>query len=137
MALIQEFTFQDVVIQMLGKPVTGARGAKYTEKQAVTNIYGAGKKPVSRSYGKKEYDGELKILQSELEALQSTLPRGRSILDIAEFDVVVSYADASGKLITDILKHCKFMEVSKELDVDSEFMEVTLPLSIGDIEYNV
>ena len=137
MAINREFTFQDITIQMLGKSVVGARKVKYVPKQSVTNLYGTGKKPIGRSYGKIEYEGELVIYQSELHALQSTLARGKSILDIADFDISVSYLDTDGTTSTDLIKDCRFLEVPKELGVDDEFMEVTIPIAIGDIQYNV
>jgi hypothetical protein len=134
--MAKEYGWRDVTIQFLGKPVTGARGVKYTAKQESTNIYALGGKPVAYSEGKREFEGEVMILQSELEALQRTLPPRKSILDLKPFDIVVVYTDSEAFIVTDILKGCKFLELTKQLKVDDPFMELTLPIRITDIEYN-
>lgn len=137
MALLQrEFNWQDVTIQMMGKVVAGARAVKYTAKCDQINVYALGGKPIAIATGKKEFEAELTIIQSELEALQRSLPAGKSILDIQAFDVVVVYEN-DGLLVTDILKNCRFTEVTKEIKVDDPFMEITLPIAVMDIQYNV
>jgi len=138
MALLQrEFNWQDVTIQMMGKVVAGARAVKYTAKREQTNVYALGGKPIAIATGKTEFEGEIAMIQSELEALQRSLPAGKSILDIAAFDVVIVYEQPDGLLVTDILKNCRFTEVTKEMKVDDPFMEITLPIAIMDIQYNV
>lgn len=134
----EEYAWIDMQIYYLGKLVTGARGLTYKASQTKENIYAKGSKPVARGRGNKEYEGELRILQSELEALQEAAGRGRDILDIRPFDLVCSYApEGSTSIVTDTLKQVEFNEVEKGMNTGDTFREIVLPISIGDIEFNV
>lgn len=133
-----EYAWIDVQIVMLGRPVTGIRGFRYKVSRTKTNIYAKGSKPVSRTRGNKEYEGELVLLQSELEALQKGLKKGQDITDIKPFDVVYAYApEDGGAIVTDIAKGVEFLEVEKGLNQNDPHMEITLPVIIGDIQFNV
>lgn len=136
MALKQEFNFQDVVIRLAGLPVAGAQGISYTASQESPNIYGLGREP--RSYAKKrrEYEGEITVTGGQLnEILQAVAPIG-DLLSLPPFEVSVTYVNESGDLWSDVLSGCRFTEVPKELVLDDDFMEVTLPLAIAKISYN-
>lgn len=134
----EEYSWADIEIVALGRPIVGARRIQYKESQEKVNIYGRGNKPVARSRGNKEYEGELGLLQSELEALQNAVSAGKSVLDIKPFDIVVSYVpEVGGSIRTDILKACEFTENEKGMDQGDTNMEIDLPLIIGDIQYNV
>lgn len=132
----EEYAWSDVQIQMLGRPVGGARSVMYKVTQTKTNIYARGNKPRARTRGNKEYEGELGLLQSEVEALQATLRANQDLLDLGPFDIVVSYAPAGGTIKTDILKDCEFTELEKGMEQNDENMQPTLPLIIGDVKYN-
>jgi len=122
---------------MLGRPVIGATGVSYTETQEKTNVYARGVKPVARTRTNKEYEGEVQLLQSELEALQETAGKGNSINDIPPFDITVVYNGGdNGALKTDILKACEFNKVEKSIEQGDSNMEISLPIIIGDIKYN-
>lgn len=127
----------DVKIFMLGKLVTGARGVKYMSKQEKENIYGLGKKPIGRSRGKQEFEGELTLLGSEIETLQKSLAPGKTLLDIAPFDITVVFEGDSGRLVTDRIIDVEFTEAPKEIKEGDMFQEITLPIIIGDIKYAV
>lgn len=132
-----EYAWIDMQIFFLGKLVTGIRGITYTASQSKTNIYAKGKKPVARGRGNVEYEGEVMLLQSELEALQAAAGQGKTVLDIRPFDIVVSYApEGVVNPVTDILKSVEFNEVEKGMVTGDEFKEITLPIVIGDIKYN-
>lgn len=135
----EEFAWVDINVVMQGRIVTGLTGISYKETQLKTNIYAKGNKPYARTRGNIEYEGSIKLLQSELEALQRGAGIGRSINQIPPFDVTVSYAaeDGSGAVVTDTLKAVEFTEVEKGMDQNDPFMEIELPIIIGDIQYNV
>ena len=123
----KEFEWSNVRIFMLGRFVTGVRGISYTMKQEKEYIYGSGSDPRAIQTGNKSYEGEIKLLQSELEAMIKRSP-DKNILSL-RFDIVVSYAaDGSLDLVTDILKLCEFTEVPKTLNQNDKFMEVSLPI---------
>lgn len=133
-----EYAFEDLEIVMLGRPVIGFAGIEYKEEQTKTNIYGRGNKPVARTRGNKVYSGSITLLQSEVEALTAAAGKGKSLNDLPRFDITVAYAPENGGLITtDVLRDCEFMDLTKALNQNDPNMTVTLPLIIGDIDYNV
>ena len=133
----REYSWADVEIYMMGKLVTGARGVKYKVSREVEQIYGLGDKPRAHAYGNYSFEGELTLLQSELEALQEAVGAG-TVLDIPPFDIVISYAPRDGGPIkTDIVKSAVFTEVEKGLKQGDKYQEITLPFKALDIQYNV
>lgn len=131
-----EYAFSDVEVRFLGRTIVGFQGVSYKVTQSKTNIYGRGNKPVARSKGNKEYEGSVKVLQSELEALQIAAGYKKDICDIAPFDIVVSYQVDGGLATTDTLIGCEFTEQPKEINQGDTNMEVELPIAIGDIHFN-
>lgn len=130
-----EYSWSDVSIVALGKKIAGARGVKYTEEQEKEPIYAAGNKPVAMGRGNKKYSAEIKILQSELEAIVKSA--GGSPTDIPPFDVIVAYTPkGSIGIVTDKLVSCEFINIEKGLNQGDKFMEVTMPLVLLDIKYN-
>lgn len=134
----EEYGWNDLTVQLLGRPVIGLRGVKYGQEQDKQNVYGKGKRPIARARGQVTYEGEIKVLLSELRALLQSEGNGRSLVGIRPFDVVVVYAaEAGGALTTDILKYCEFTKAEIDLNQGDAFVEITLPIIIGDIEWNV
>lgn len=133
----EEYAWEDIQVAMSGKVIEGIQGISYTVKRNHTNIYGRGNKPIAGGRGKKEYDGSITLLQSEVEALQLTLPRGKDITDIKPFDIVVAFAPEGGKITTDIIKYARFAELTKAFKNEDGNMVCELPLVVGDINYNV
>ena len=48
----KSYEWADIVVNVLGVPIIGITNIEYEEKQGMENIYGAGRFPVSRGYGK-------------------------------------------------------------------------------------
>lgn len=123
---------------MLGRPVIGITSVMYKTTRGKTNVYGRGKKPVARVRGQEEYEASITLNQSEVEALQKSVGKGKKLSDIPPFDITVAFApENSLQLTTDVLRFCEFTEVEKALNNQQDNMEVTLPLVVGDIDYNV
>lgn len=136
----EEYGYKDIQVVMLGRPIIGLRGIKYSVRQEKSNVYGAGKKPIARSRGNIVYEGaEIKVLMSELRALlQSQGNPAKGVVAIAPFDVIVAYAPENGGVVTtDILKYVEFTESMIDVNQGDQQIEVTLPIVIGDIEFNV
>ena len=121
-----QYSWVDIEIFMGGKKVAGVREIKYKESIETEAIYGSGNQPLSIGAGNKSYEGEIKLLQSEAEALQAST--GSSILDIDGLDIVVSYAPKKGGiLVTDVVQRARFTEIEKGMAQGDKFMEVSLP----------
>ena len=129
----KEYEWSDVSVVMAGRMVTGIRGISYTSSQENEALYAKGHRPHSIQRGNKSYSGSIRLLQSELDALEAAA-RG-DVLDVS-FNVVVSYGNpAKGDVITtDILMGCEITEVPKSINQADKFMEIELPLIILDIK---
>ena len=124
----REFEWSNVKVFMLGRFITGLQSVSYTVKQEKEYVYGTGSEPRAIQHGNRSYEGEIKILQSELEALTLAAPQ-KDILRL-NFDLVVSYStlDNVPQIVTDTLKHCEFTEVPKSISQNDKMMEITLPI---------
>lgn len=123
----REYEWADLTLLLGGKDLTGFRGIKYTIKQEKEVVYGKGNMPIAIQKGNKSIEGEITILQSELETMR--LQSGtKSILDL-QLDGVVCYGNpANGDvLVTDVVQGIQFTEEPKELKQGDKFMEITLP----------
>ena len=129
----REYEWSDVAVVMAGRMVTGIRGISYTSSQEKEVLYAKGNKPHSIQRGNKSYSGSIRLLQSELDALEAAA-RG-DVLDVS-FNIIVSYGNPlKGDVITtDILMGCEITEVPKSINQADKFMEIELPLIILDIK---
>lgn len=123
----REYEWSDVSVVAAGRMVTGIRGVSYTSSQEKEALYGKGNKPHSIQRGNKSYTGAIRLLQSELEALE--LAAGGDALDIS-FNIVVAYGNPlkGDVIMTDLLVGCEITEIPKALNQNDKFMEVELPL---------
>ena len=123
----REYEWADLTFLLGGKDLTGFRGIKYTIKQEKEVVYGKGNMPIAIQKGNKSIEGEITVLQSELETMRLQSRTG-SILDL-QLDGVVCYGNpANGDvLVTDVVQGIQFTEEPKELKQGDKFMEITLP----------
>ena len=134
----REYAWANIDVVMLGRPVIGLRAVKYKVKKEKEPIYARGNKPVSIAYGNKSFEGEIGLLQSELEALIVAAGKGKNVTDIAPFDITVAYIPEGGTtVVTDIIKNVEITESEKSSKQGDKFMEVTIPFVALDIEFNV
>lgn len=122
----REYEWADVTLLLGGKDITGARGVKYTIKQEKEAVYGKGNEPIAIQKGNKSYEGEIAVLQSELETIR--LNGGGTILNL-QLDAVVAYGNPSNGdvMMTDVIQGVQFTEETHELKQNDKQMEVTLP----------
>lgn len=123
----REYEWADLTFLLGGKDLTGFRGIKYTIKQEKEVVYGKGNMPIAIQKGNKSIEGEITVLQSELETMRLQSGTG-SILDL-QLDAVACYGNpANGDvLVTDVIQGIQFTEEPKELKQGDKFMEITLP----------
>lgn len=122
----RQYSYADITLELGGRIVTGARGVKYDSKMEKELVYAKGNEPQHIQRGNISYEGELTVLQSELETLRAL--GGGSILGL-RLDATVVYGDpAKGDIvITDKIRGLEFTEDAKEMKQGDKFMEVTLP----------
>lgn len=129
----REYEWADVSVVAAGRIITGIRGVSYTSSQEKEALYGKGNKPHSIQRGNKTFSGAIRLLQSELEALE--LAAGGDALNIS-FNIVVAYGNPlKGDVITtDLLVGCEITEIPKGLNQNDKFMEIELPLVMLDVK---
>lgn len=129
----QEFSWTELTVVIGGKDITGIRGIKYGEKQEKEPVYGKGNKPRAIQRGNKSYEGEVTLLQSELETLRANSAT-RSVNDL-HVDVMVSYGNPENgdTIVTDKILGVEFNADEKALKQGDKFMEITLPFIALDV----
>ncbi len=134
-----EYSWEDVKVIIPGNPipVQGIVEINYNTKKEHKNIYGKGDEPVAMGRGKKEFSGDITLLQSELEGLQSTLPPGKDITNLPAGIITMAYAPEGGKATVDQLLFVRFTEIPKGMKTGDANMEIKIPIAIGKILYNV
>lgn len=131
----KEYEWADVTVVMAGRDVTGIRGVSYTSSQEKEALYAKGNKPHGIQRGNKSYEGSIRILQSELDALNAAA--GGDVLDV-NFNIIVAYGNPSrGDVIrTDLLSGVEITSIPKGLNQNDKFMEIELPLVMLDVIEN-
>lgn len=122
----RQYEYADITLALGGRVITGLRGLKYSSKQEKEAVYGKGNQPMHIQRGNLSYEGEISLLQSELETLR--LAGNGSVLGL-RLDAVVAYGNPSNGdvLIVDKIRGIEFTEDGKEMKQGDKFMEVTLP----------
>lgn len=100
--------WNNTTINIMGRDVVGTDEFDYDDTTAKENAIGAGGMPIGWTEGNYEAKFNLSLYDEEQQAIQSALPYGKRLQDIAPFDAVVQYARPDGKIITDILHNCQF-----------------------------
>ena len=126
------YNYASIQFVLFGVPVVGITDIKYNSKQEKTNNYGAGYEPVSRGYGKKEYDGSIEVYQDEWKKVIAASPN-RDPLSIPWFDITVTYGDSLANLTTDTLQAAEFLEDPFEAKTGDTKLMAKIPLIIGKI----
>lgn len=134
----KEYAWIDVNVVLLGKPVAGLRGIEYKSKRQKEALYATGKKARGIQMGRKEYDGTITVLQSELIAMQAAAKaKGYDDVTDLEFDVIVTYMSESGIVQTDKVVNASITEAPNNMKEGDLYSEHALPFIACDVEYNV
>lgn len=133
---MSQYSWEEYVVYMGGRRITGIRGFKYGTSKVKELIYGEGSEPQGIGSGNKTPKCELKALQSELEAI--ILSGGGDPVDFPAFTVVHNYQAKKGlPVITDVVEGVEFVDIEKAMDQGKTFMEVNLPMIALRVKYNV
>ena len=126
-----------VTANILGRDLEGIVELAYDDKEKKENIYGAGKYPIGRGRGNYEPKASISILKEEIDAMKLSLPPGKSIRDIAPFDMVVQYETENGIILKDRIRNCEFMGDGVEVKQNDMTITTKYELLISHIEWNV
>ena len=136
----QEYSWGDISLILGGRDVTRCIGIEYKTEQAKEELYGKGNKPLAIQTGNVKHTGTITLLQSELNTLQelARTATGKTNILKLSLDAVVCYGNPlEGDVMTvDRLFGIQFTEVPKGMKQGDAKMEVALPFSCLNIEYN-
>ena len=127
------YSWSSIQFVLFGVPVAGIVNIEYKRKQTKTNNYGSGVEPVSRGYGKKEYDGSIEIYLDEWKKIIAAAPN-RDPLAIGWFDIPVIYGNSIADATKDTLRACEFMEDPFNAKEGDTKLTVKIPLIIAGID---
>lgn len=127
------YSWVNIKFVLFGLPVVGITKISYNSKQNKENNYGAGSKPISRGYGRYEYEGSIELMVDEWKRIISSSP-GRDPLSIPPFDIQVLYGGTRVAPDKDVLKMVEFLENPLEGNEGDTKLLVTIPLIIADIQ---
>lgn len=113
----------------------GVSSIKWAKKRKIESNYGLGGKPVSRGFGNITYEASITMDYATQQLLRSTYG---SLMDIGEFDLIVSFANALASddwvTTTITLKGCIFGEDAMESQQDDTNISHEFDLHPFDIQ---
>lgn len=133
-----EYVWGNLSVVLLGREVTGLRGIEYKVKRQKEVLYASGIKGRGVQKGKKEYEGTITLLQSELIALdRAAQEKGYEDITDIDFDVIVSYVPDNGIVTTDKIVNVSITEIPRAMKLDDLQMEIALPFIALDVVSNI
>ncbi len=133
-----EYSYSNLDVFLRGRSVAGLRGIKYKASQDKEVIHARGNEPHSIQRGNKSYEGEITIVQSELEALIREAGKGKDVTDLRALSFIVTYRPEEGlQLVTDEIQFAEIKEFEKGMKQGDKFMEITLPFIALKINFNI
>ncbi|MCH4829784.1 MULTISPECIES: hypothetical protein [Flavobacterium] len=129
----REYGWADIIVNISATPLSGIKHVKYEEEQEKENIYGAGRHPVARGYGRVKTTGSITLLSGTVFAMQAAAP-GNKLHNIAPFPIVVMYQPETGAIVKHTLKNCEFKKTAFDWKEGDLSKDIELELIISHIE---
>lgn len=134
----KSYSYENIQVVMAGKVGAEITEANYKEtpeyeKQYVLGLRG----PKKINEKNTTYEGSIGMTYNEYVALQRSIEPGKSITQIAAFDILVTVQLDDGTIMTDRLKECRIAEVDKSFKAEETYANIVFPLEIGRIDYNI
>ena len=128
----KQYSWSNVQVSYLGNIITGIRGVKYKTSHEKEAVYGRGSSPHSIQSGNKTYEGELKLLQSEIAALnEAAKTAGYADLTDFAFDIAIAFVpkqmSETAKIQNKRIVGVEITEFEEGMEQGDKYMEVTLP----------
>jgi hypothetical protein len=127
------YNWGNISFSPFGVPMVGITKIDYKETQKKENLYGWGRKPISRGYGNFEYEGSIEVYLDEWKRIIAASPF-RSPLEIPPFDIPVVFSGVNVLPTKDVLRAVEFMENPFTVGQGDTKILVTIPLIIAAID---
>lgn len=130
----------EIVISGKPVPIEAVTSIRYGAAQTHQAVHAKRRDPHTLTSGNKNYSGAIRLLQSEIEALQKRMPAGKDITDLRGQNITVAYLPDEGdvgQITTDQIIDIRFENVEKGMASGDGHMEVELPFIARKINYNI
>lgn len=127
------YSWGNLNVILFGNIVIGITKISYKAKQDKKNNYGFNNKPVSRGYGRYEYEGSMELYTDEWKKIIAASPN-RDPLQLLPSDIQIVFAGSRVLPNKDSLLAVEFLENPFEGNEGDTSLMVTIPLLIADIE---
>jgi hypothetical protein len=137
MNYLKETEWADMKVAIDGKTITGIRNISYKKAWEDEALYGAGNEPIGLQSGNKTYEGSVKLLKNELDALNLAAKAlgYDDISDVSGLVISIAYMPKGGRILkTDTLSGCKISEIARSMDQGAKMMELELPFKFLSIK---
>ena len=130
--------YASIRITAFGALLTTVKAINYKRADAIDPVKALGTtKTIGYTQGDETNEGSITLLSEEVDAIQSSLPPGKSIQDIPAFPVSISYVGDNGLQVSHTLIGCKFKVNSRSGEAGSnDAIAVEIPLFISDINWS-
>jgi hypothetical protein len=126
-----------VTANFLGRDLEGITELAYSDSQKKENVYGAGAYPIGRGRGNYEAKCSITLHKEEVDAIKLALAGGKTIQDIAPFDIVVEYETDNGNIKKDRIRNAEFMGDGVEVKQNDMSIATKYELLISHVEWNI
>jgi len=131
------YSWANIRVNLLGRNLVGIKSIDYKEMDEIKGVKGRGSKDIGFVQGNYSTDCKMVVEMAEVEALNAALPIGKRLQDIAPFDIPIVYRNSDQRLVTHVLKGCKFLGQNRSAKSgEVKEMEVELPLYVAEIYWN-
>ncbi len=131
----RSYGWGDIIVTVGPLEVTGITAIKYEEEQEKEDVYGAGRYPVARGYGRVKASASITLSVETVVALAASARDGQ-LNRMAPFTITVLYQPESGPIIRDVLMNCEFKKQSRDWKEGDMKKEVELELLVSNIVWN-
>ncbi|WP_234111679.1 hypothetical protein [Chryseobacterium sp. R2A-55] len=128
-------------VKILGRVIKGLRGFGVKKTVEKEHLYGAGDEPIDIMGGNKKYDGSIKILGFEVDAMNKAaqLAQFADITEVPHEAIVITIGYK--KRLTDPIKTytatgVAFTESGVEMEQNAKHREITLPFLAMNVDHS-
>lgn len=127
------YSWVHINCRLYGVPVKGITKITWKKKSDKVNNYGAGPDPVSRGYGRNEYEASIELYREEWQRIIDISP-DKDPLSIPPQDVPVVFGGSRVTAKTVVLQAVELLEDAFEANEGDTSLEISVPLIIAGVK---
>jgi hypothetical protein len=133
-----ECAWQHCEVKVLGRVIKGLRGFSVKKAKELEYLYGAGSEPLDLQEGNKTYEGNIKLLGFEVDALDKAAQEAgyADITEVPHELIAMTFRFQKTKLDKKIfltVTGVGFYETDNAMEQNAKMREITLPYRAMDI----